>query len=58
MKRNVTIKENKKSNNTTYDIEITENGNVCVFSALSENKDKVEQLCRNLADSDIASVHI
>lgn len=58
MKREIVIKEKQNGDTISYGIEIRENGNINCFSGLTERKDRIEQLKRNLENSDISAVHI
>ncbi len=58
MQRKIVITEKQNSDTTSYGVEIRENGNINCFSCLTERKDRIEQLKRNLENSDISAVHI
>lgn len=58
MSRNIVITEELKEDTKTYGLEIRECGSISLFSGLTERKEKIEQLKRNLENSDISAVHI
>lgn len=58
MKRDIVITEKLCGNRVSYGIEICENGKTQSFSALTENKERLEQLKIRLSNSDISAVHI
>ena len=58
MKREIIITEKLNQDGKSYGLEIRENGNTRDFSELTESKDRIEQLKRNLENSDISAVHI
>lgn len=58
MKREIIITEKSNQDGISYGLEIRENGKTRDFSELTESKDRIEQLKRNLENSDISAVHI
>ena len=58
MSRTVVITEELIEDTKSYGLEIREHGSISHFSGLTERKEKVEQLKRNLENSDISAVHI
>lgn len=58
MKREIVITEKQNEDSVSYGLQIREGGNVSCFSGLTENKNRIEQLKRNLENSDISAVHI
>lgn len=58
MKREIIITEKLNQDGKSYGLEIRENGKTRDFSELTESKDRIEQLKRNLENSDISAVHI
>ena len=58
MKREIIITEKMNQDGKAYGLEIQENGKTRDFSGLTASKDRIEQLKRNLENSDISAVHI
>ncbi len=58
MNRNIVITEQLADEIKYYGINITENGKTMCYFRLTEKKEKIEQLKRNLQNSDISAVHI
>ena len=58
MSRTIVITEELKEDVKTYGLEIREHGALSCYSGLTERKEKIEQLKRNLENSDISAVHI
>ena len=58
MKRKIVITEKQSDDLVSYGLEIRENGNISRFSCLTEKRERIEQLKRNLENSDISAVHI
>lgn len=58
MKREIVITEKLNEDSISYGLKIRENGKTTCFSGLTERKDRIEQLKRNLENSDISAVHI
>ena len=58
MKRKIVITEKQNEDSVSYGLEIRENGNIYCYSALTESRKRLEQLKRNLENSDISAVHI
>ncbi len=58
MKRKIVITEKQNEDSVSYSLEIRENGNIYCYSELTESRKRIEQLKRNLENSDISAVHI
>ena len=58
MKREIIITEKLNQDGKSYGLEIRENSKTRDFSELTVSKDRIEQLKRNLENSDISAVHI
>ncbi len=56
--RNIEILSDCSNNETVYGILINDNGTNQQYSNLTTSKKKIEQLKRNLEDSDVSAVHI
>ena len=56
--REIVITEKLNGDIISYGLTIRENGKTSCYSALTENKIRIEQLKRNLENSDISAVHI
>ena len=58
MSRKINLTENIRTGRITYGIEIITNDITETYPDITANKEKAEQLIRNLEDSDISAVHI
>ncbi len=56
--RTIEVLSNNCDERTMYGLSIVENGFEAEYKELTHSKEKIEQLKRSLADSDISAVHI